>query len=188
MFWGGENKMSEGRKKFCGHLSAARNWLRKAEDSIAENDDLSGDLKLMLAQAELQHARETRKLTASQIWLRRLLPAAIALGLAACCLLYVHFHPDKGGYQGENPAAAAAEPRVQTEVQQDAAQPLPVQAEEAQPQPVTVAQPVQASVVRDTPAEAVREKPAAVQETKPSVPSEEMQKLMSSAGKTLRAQ
>ena len=51
--------MADSRKKLCGHIRAARDWLGRAESSLEMENDIKGDLNLMLAEAELQRARET---------------------------------------------------------------------------------------------------------------------------------
>lgn len=55
------DKMAELREKKKNHVSAAREWLGKAEQSLDEENDIKGNLNLMLAQAELIKAREGKK-------------------------------------------------------------------------------------------------------------------------------
>lgn len=52
--------MAEFRKKMKSHVSAAKEWLGKAEQSLEERNDVKGNLNLMLAQAELTRAQEAR--------------------------------------------------------------------------------------------------------------------------------
>ena len=53
--------MAEEREKICAHVKAAKDWLGRAESSLEKAEDVRGGLNLMLAEAELQRARETRK-------------------------------------------------------------------------------------------------------------------------------
>lgn len=55
------DKVAEFRKKIKSHVSAAKEWLGKAEQSLEERNDVKGNLNLMLAQAELTRAQEARK-------------------------------------------------------------------------------------------------------------------------------
>src|SRR5690349_18195559 len=41
------------------HLRSARVWLTRAEESFDKDSNIRGELDLFLAQAQLQHARET---------------------------------------------------------------------------------------------------------------------------------
>ena len=50
--------MSDHRQVQKKHIRAAREWLGKAETSLDRHDDIQGDLKLMLAKAELSHVAE----------------------------------------------------------------------------------------------------------------------------------
>ena len=52
--------MEENRRNLRRHINAARDWLLQAEKSIERKDDVRGDLKLMLAKAELQNAEKHR--------------------------------------------------------------------------------------------------------------------------------
>lgn len=43
------------------HLRSAKEWLTKAEEAFDKEHDVRAELDLMLAQAELQHAKETNR-------------------------------------------------------------------------------------------------------------------------------
>lgn len=81
--------MAKNRNTFRQHIRAARDWLGRAESSMDKKNDVRGDLNLMLAQAELQRARETKGLTKRASWLVRLAPLAAALLLVAGCLSFL---------------------------------------------------------------------------------------------------
>ena len=72
--------MSGNIKNVCDHIRNVRNSLKNAEDSFRSNNDMRGELDLMLAEAEMQHLREKRGLAA--IWTRQRLAA-----IAACLMV-----------------------------------------------------------------------------------------------------
>ncbi|HIU63757.1 MAG TPA: hypothetical protein IAB06_01775 [Candidatus Avacidaminococcus intestinavium] len=47
-------------KSVCEHIKNVRKSLKSAEDSFRSNNDMRGELDLMLAEAEMQHLREKR--------------------------------------------------------------------------------------------------------------------------------
>lgn len=74
--------MTDKKKLYSEHITAAKDWLGKAEESIANDNDIRGDLNLMLAQAELQRAKEKDDGALVRKWLKWLLPWLTALGIA----------------------------------------------------------------------------------------------------------
>ena len=52
----------QSKTQLCHRLAAARQWLHQAEESFGKKKEMQGELNLLLAQAELQHVRESRKL------------------------------------------------------------------------------------------------------------------------------
>ena len=52
----------QSKTQLCHRLAAARQWLHQAEESFGKKQEMQGELNLFLAQAELQHVREGRKL------------------------------------------------------------------------------------------------------------------------------
>lgn len=191
--------MSDRRKGFRRHIRAAREWLGQAEVSLEKKNDVRGDLKLMLAEAELKRARETGEISSRQGWFRRMLPVGMAAFLAAGGFLFLQ--------AGQIPVHQA-EP-VQNVVQETAAVPEKPEPAAAADQTVqqehadapaaqtTQKKPVQeAALLQQAAAREVQHSeagiPAVQPESKParqaSMPSEHMQQLMQSAGKTLRAQ
>ena len=72
--------MSGNLKNVCDHIRNVRNSLKNAEDSFRSNNDMRGELDLMLAEAEMQHLREKRGFAA--IWTRQRLAA-----IAACLMV-----------------------------------------------------------------------------------------------------
>ena len=69
--------MAKNRNTFRQHIRAAREWLGRAENSLDKENDIRGDLNLMLAQAELQRAKESNGLARKPSWNVRLAPLAM---------------------------------------------------------------------------------------------------------------
>lgn len=72
------------------HISAARDWLGRAESSMDKENSLRGDLDVMLAQAELQRAQETKFGHGWRKWLIRLAPLIIAVAIGIGYLAILH--------------------------------------------------------------------------------------------------
>ena len=72
--------MAEEREKICAHVKAAKDWLGRAESSLEKEEDVRGGLNLMLAEAELQRVRETRKGKRFARFLAPALAVLLALG------------------------------------------------------------------------------------------------------------
>ena len=68
--------MSNNVKNVCDHIRNVRNSLKNAEASFRSNNDMRGELDLMLAEAEMQHLREKRGPTAS--WTRQRIAVFVA--------------------------------------------------------------------------------------------------------------
>lgn len=183
--------MKERNQKQRRHIRAARQWLGEAEHSLAENHRVRGELKVMLAKAELARVEGTPGHRFVKKWSMRILPALAAIFLAG------------GGYalwQAQLPHNAAVPAPVETEAPEPspalpaetADEPplapieIPEQAQPAaapaQAAPAPSSEPVPAQAA--APSEA---QPAAPpRESAPRVPDDGMQKLMQTAGKALR--
>lgn len=174
--------------KYKEHVRAAREWLGRAEDSLEQEDHIRGDLDVMLAQAELQRAQEMEEGLAQRRWLRRLLPA----GAAAVVAAFVW------GVWVSVPPPLVDRPPIMTAAEREGSSSAPVPAAAAAP--VAIAPPPAPPMTAEI--SPVVEEPSSVEvpisektaETEllpqPSVriPSRDMQKLMSAAGQSLRAQ
>ena len=191
------------RKQLRSHIRAAREWLGQADTSLEQENDVQGGLKLMLAKAELQRAEESAPLSKRRQWGIRFLPFLMAVLLAAAGLW---FHSDMG-MTVEQRTSSPAEIHSSVVVQEEAS-PADIVAEEGKAgdmpefpagnsagqegmfvaEPVLSAEPVRPSLVEQPRAEE-QEKTDEVHGTRPrsGMPSEDMQKLMQSAGKVLRA-
>ena len=98
--------MKERNQKQRRHIRAARQWLGEAEHSLAENHRVRGELKVMLAKAELARVEGTPGHRFVKKWSMRILPALAAIFLAG------------GGYalwQAQLPHNAAVPAPVETE-------------------------------------------------------------------------
>ena len=93
-------------------IKAARDWLGQADDSLERADELQGDLKLMLAKAELEGASPGRRTLRLRKWLSR----GAALAVAVLIVLAIENWPF-----GREP------------VQEDISPPVPVRSLESQP-------------------------------------------------------
>lgn len=189
------------RNRLRNHIRAAREWLGQADSSLEQEKDIQGDLKLMLARAELQRANETR--ASVQGRLRRIAPLATAIFVAAAGLGWMAHE----GMTGRAEVQKAATVEIRPEAEQDLLPEPPAAGLEAEIQePLYVLEeirPTEGSAVQDPPAvlpevapvqEEIREEPAGarhgeadVSQAPSVIPSTEMQKLMQSAGKVLRA-
>ncbi|MGM9579635.1 MAG: hypothetical protein ACI3U2_00160 [Anaerovibrio sp.] len=184
-------------KTMRNHIAAAKGWLTQAEESLEQENDIRGDLKLMLAQAELRSAQEKRPQKAWLLWGRRLLPLVAALCVAAGYVAYLRPVPKEPVVPPAMPAAVEQSVGAGREADAAAAGPVAGDYHEAPvpavPEMAAAENPGQgrdALLQRQvTGAEAVPE--AAGQEAKPAavqaeVPDIELQKLMQAAGNVLR--
>ena len=180
----------EDRSRLRHHVRAAREWLGRAEDSLDRAEDVRGDLNLMLARAELARAQETERPRPSVIWARRLAPLCAAVLLAGGAVW---------AWKSAIPPAPASIERRTEEAAAGASQrlgespPLPAipQADAAPAQEETVSESVPlAPEFREESEETAVSPPEENTPPEPQgarIPAEDMQRLMSSAGQSLRA-
>ena len=193
--------MTDLKNKLKGHLCSARYWLGKAEESIEKDRDIRAELNLMLAQAEITHAKTVKsEKHCRQINYRGLLIRSILLtGLASFVLVFGF-----GGFMGiHHKEATESQQATQGNVgglglqsivnkQVESAQEAP-----AMNQSVTInQQPTMPAVEIETksPQQKVDvEAPTVKLEEKTALPEQpirlqphEMQELISAAGKSLR--
>ena len=181
--------MESEREERKRSIRAARDWLAGAEDALAGADDVSGDLKLMLARAELACTTSTRRARLRRR-ARILLPALALVALALWGLWYAQVQEPAAV-----PAAAVEEraeiPAVQSPVE-EAPVPAPQVASAAPLSPhVTEGAETSAAAAQDiapAAAPAVHESavPPAAHAPASRLPSADMQHLMQVGGKILR--
>ena len=193
--------MSERKKRLKNHIKAAKEWLCKAEDSLDKDNNIQGDLNLMLAQAELQRAKESGQSQQKKKshWSVRLAPAVAAVLLVVVgSQFWPHIFATTVPAPvlktvAEEPAKPSGPlPPVMSEINTGEVSTPAVVRQQIAPAAVKADVPIvdnEQPVVKLAPAEE-RETISAKAETpvKAQIPLADMQKLMRVAGKTLRAQ
>ena len=179
--------MDTDRRERAKSIRAARDWLTGAEHALAGEDDLAGDLKLMLARAELARIAADRR-TRIRRWALCLLPP-LAMGALLVWLLW-DVPPE------ENPAVLPQEARSVKRVEEVAPVPeTPPQAGLMEALPPVAAQndtaapavpPVQEPQVEMAAASAAERAEAASHTQYPRMPDPDLQHLMQVGGKILR--
>ena len=197
-----EKAMGDTRKKETHHIEAAREWLDGAKVSFERENDVRGDLRVMLAKAELAHVGASEKTRRLKRGAMHVLPAIVAAATAAVIFF---LYPWEGKelatreaetvetvqhvQQSESPAVQnpAVQPAQQTEEKEAA--PVPHQQKAAmepslQPQQVTgvsrrAEEAPAAPQVQKSPEKAPTQK-------SPALPDTRVQKLMTQAGTVLR--
>lgn len=95
-------------RKIRQHITAAKGWLSQAEDSLAQENAIQGDLKLMLAQAELKRAQEKNDKKLCVRWFKRLAPGALACALALGGIIYAQQAEDSQALLKSNPLTSTS--------------------------------------------------------------------------------
>ena len=191
--------MAEERERICAHVKAAKDWLGRAESSLEKEEDVRGGLNLMLAEAELQRARETRKRKRFARFLAPALAMLLVLGgvalqrsaeptaapaeksPAAIVGQGTTIHEEKGSEALAERMGAATNLSESREIE------LPVMPVRVQESPMAQAQgqvqfaePSQPQPALEQQTEKTKQVPAA------SPPTEDMQELRVTAGRVLR--
>ena len=157
--------VSKGRNELKKHVRAAKEWLGEAEQSLDNEENVRGDLSVMLAKAELQHASETNTESSFIIAIKRLLPLVIAIVLAGIWFGYTN-------KEEKMPQAIVTIPVEKSVERID--------------KTVTEKKSVSSETTVENETIEKEEEPASTQEL--VLPSEKMQKLMCTAGQNLRSQ
>ena len=192
--------MTDKKKLYSEHITAAKDWLGKAEESIAKDNDIRSDLNIMLAQAELQRAKEKDDTALIMKRLKWILPWITAIGIAVG---YVYFlRPELfTTVREESPAVTvvkeenvpAKENIIQTDTDDKAEIPLQNENNAVKPidntERVNVPETAVTEKIEGTYRERIEDKNDTVQEAeteKSSLPEKDIQKMIQSAGKILR--
>ena len=192
--------MTDKKKLYSEHITAAKDWLGKAEESIAKDNDIRSDLNIMLAQAELQRAKEKDDTALIRQRLKWILPWITAIGIAVG---YVYFlRPELfTTVREESPAVTvvkeenvpAKENIIQTDTDDKAEIPLQNENNAVKPidntERVNVPETAVTEKIEGTYRERIEDKNDTVQEAeteKSSLPEKDIQKMIQSAGKILR--
>lgn len=185
------------------HITAAKGWLSRAEDSLEQENAIQGDLKLMLAQAELKRAQEKNDKKLCVRWFKRLAPGALACALALGGIIYAQQAEDSPSLPKQNPLTSnsLAEQASSTGAGRDKAMEAKKSQQNfseerefdtpayVQTQPNEEAHSEEVSdTIESRPVEVESQQAASsLKNVQPSeVPAPAMQKLMQSAGSTLR--
>ena len=180
----------QSKTQLCHRLATARQWLHQAEESFGKKKEMQGELNLLLAQAELQHVRESRKLP---FWLQPrwgwqglAMAFAVLLSLSAGAGIFLaKQHATDSTVVGTESIVPSRTSNLEIGkipehlVVVSAAQQPRLNVETA---PVVLAKPKEAAVIQEEKKSEEATKPAKAE----SVSSEEMQKALRAAGKALR--
>ena len=188
--------MSDRRKTQKNHIRAARDWLGQAEHSLDRENDVQGDLKLMLAKAELSRVQASPRGNRLKCWGLRFIPAVVALAIDAGGWLAWQdgSHSGPATVTGSETVLAGSNETVNSRVpEQTVTRPA---TDEVVPEPraagsespsqtaTAVVAPVQQpAAVSEIPHQTVSQPDRSAVGT---TPTPETQKLMQSAGKALR--
>lgn len=178
--------MADFKRHTFRHLRSARVWLTRAEESFDNDSKIRGELDLLLAQAELQHAKETTSLGHKRPFLRHAVSFALAAAIVAAGF---------GAYWGLS-ARHVTEP-IPLAAQEAKVTPAPPRASDAatavrveDQRPVAIPKPTS-----NTPTETISPVQHSVStgQTKPAAKDDllspdEMKTVIRAAGKSLRGQ
>lgn len=189
-------------RKIRQHITAAKGWLSRAEDSLEQENAIQGDLKLMLAQAELKRAQEKNDKKLCVRWFKRLAPGALACALALGGIIYAQQSEDSSSLTKQNQLTSTSlteqasssgagrdkateskksHENLSEERDFDTSAYVQIQPNEEHSEEV-------ANTIESRPVEVESQQaPSSLKNVQPSeVPAPAMQKLMQSAGSTLR--
>jgi type IV secretory pathway VirB10-like protein len=159
-------------------VKAVKKWLDKAENAYSGHRELTGEMNLMMAQAEMQRLKEVHKHSSIQKW-----------GLRGCAmivavLLFFGFH----FLQREmNKTEIESVPSVEIVIHD--APPAKIVSEEAAPPVTEKTEEVHAALPAETPEVKPAPTPAPVTASAPPALSEqEIQSVVGEAGRALRGQ
>lgn len=168
------------------HLRSAKEWLTKAEEAFDKQHDIRAELDLMLAQAELQHAKEANR---SRQWRYKYVLFRHGLALTLALLVVMGGGGLYWWATRPVPVPLTVQVHLPVEVAPKVEEVLPVattvrREEEVPVQQVTTQQEVSKPskvIPTSQPEPATYQAPVVVSEN-------EMQKLVRAAGKSLRGQ
>ena len=190
--------MAGERERLCAHIRAAKDWLGRAESSLEREEDIKGGLNLMLAQAELQRAKETRR---RERFAKLLAPAlALVIAVGGIFVYRMSLPPSERSNVAETAErlaapAAPVQPPIPAEPAAPAVESAPVLADSVHGgivfAPVEAADaPAAEAALEAKAAPAAQGEPRTAEEVRedaaPAPPTQDMQKLMLAAGRVLR--
>lgn len=189
---------SNGKKSndnYRKHITAAKEWLGQAEESIDEENNIRSDLNLMLAQAELQRAKEKDDIKLWRKWMKWTVPWIAALAIAAGYILLLRPETETTeSVNTANVATPAATKELDSDQPSDSAVEMAPQEimssdnshEVLQTEPLQIHEEIpQKRLTQNSEKLSVAEEQPIQPQSNP-LPMEDMHKLMQSAGKSLR--
>ena len=205
-------KLEDKRKNLRRHIQAARDWLTQAEKSIEREDDLQGDLKLMLAKAELKNAEKHQNRSRLIKFLSFATAAAIAFGIFwfndDSTKISKNTLPPDNVLTSDQPTEQSNLNQAETvdEISESLEEIDPVnedqqeeiyfeEVDQKSAEIIEVEPPTNSNYISDEPIEIFEENNISADDPKvqnytveSATPSEDMQRLMQSAGQILRAE
>ena len=180
-------------------VKSVKRWLEKAENSYSNHKELTGEMNLIMAQAEMQRLKEVRGTSPRRKWLLRggALAVAGALFLGASFLKDSFFAPASTPVRPVETAVTTPDAAVVPveEADKKTEEILPVSAETVTTEPVEtdppkpdpeVAPPAKAAPVVMTPAPVPVEVSAVTKPEVPALSDQEIQRVVGEAGRALR--
>ena len=143
-------------------VKSVKRWLEKAENSYSNHKELTGEMNLIMAQAEMQRLKEVRGTSPRRKWLLR----GGALAVAGALFLGASFLKDSFFAPAPTPAR-------------------PVETDPPKPDSEAVP-PAKAAPVVMTPAPAPVEVSAVTKPELPALSDQEIQRVVGEAGRALR--
>lgn len=180
-------------------VKSVKRWLEKAENSYSNHKELTGEMNLIMAQAEMQRLKEVRGTSPRRKWLLR----GGALAVAGLLFLGASFLQDRLLSPAPTPARTV-ETAVTTpdavvapveEAEKKNEEVLPVSAETATTEPMETnpskptpeaASPIQAAPAVSTPVPAPVKASAVMKPAVPTLSDQEIQSVVGEAGRALR--
>lgn len=179
-------------------VKSVKRWLEKAENSYSNHKELTGEMNLIMAQAEMQRLKEVRGTSPRRKWLLRggALAVAGALFLGASFLKDSFFAPASTPVRPVETAVTTPTTAVVPveEADKKTEEILPVSAETVTTEPVETdlakpdseAVPAKAAPVVMTSAPAPVEVSAVTKPAVPALSDQEIQRVVGEAGRALR--
>lgn len=180
-------------------VKSVKRWLEKAENSYSNHKELTGEMNLIMAQAEMQRLKEVRGTSPRRKWLLR----GGALVVAGLLFLGASFMQDRLLSPAPTPARTV-ETAVTTpdatvapveEAEKKNEEVLPVSAETVTTEPMETnpskptpeaASPTQAAPAVSTPVPAPVKASAVMKPAVPALSDQEIQSVVGEAGRALR--
>ena len=179
-------------------VKSVKRWLEKAENSYSNHKELTGEMNLIMAQAEMQRLKEVRGTSPRRKWLLR----GSALAVAGLLLLGASFLQDSFSAPASTPVrpveTAVTTPTAAVvpveEADKKAEEILSVSAETVTTEPVDTdpskpdpeAAPAKAAPIVMTSAPAPADVSAAMKPKAPALSDQEIQRVVGEAGRALR--